>query len=218
MLISGGVREGALFAKLPLEIRDQDPLFAAVAPYAPQSYDALLAAAKLAMPSFLPHVMLTRVLPALISLSYLHSRLPKEVASIAALHSMTIGQLAAAPGITHDIRAAIAIGLCARWGSEVADKDEMARYEDLAGDLTFWSIYCGKVISILGAVYPIGKITEEKVWFEVERGKEWGVNVKIKDKAKPVQSILGEFGKRIKSVLGKEKWKGFKYEVSVEYV
>jgi len=213
----GGVREGVLFSKLPAEIRDQDPLFAAVSPYSPPSYEALLAAAKLAMPSFLPHVMLTRVLPSLISLSYLHSRLPKEVASIAALHSMTIGQLAAAPGITHDIRAAIALGLCARWGSEVADKEEMARYEELAGDLTFWSIYCGKVISVLGAVYPTGKITEERVSFEVERGKEWGVFVRIKDNAKPVQSILDGFGKRIKSVLGKEKWKGFKYDVRVEY-
>jgi retrograde regulation protein 2 len=214
----GGVREGVLFAKLPEEIRLQDPLAAAVAPFSPPSYEVLLEAAKSALPSFVPLEIKSRILPALVSLSYLHARLPKEVASIAALHSMTIGQLAAAPGITHPIRAAIALGLCARWGSEIADRDEMARYEDLAGDLAFWSIYCGKVLSILGVVYPTGKITQEKVWFSVERGKEWGVVVKLADQAAtPVRDIVETFGKRIKSVLAQGRWKGPKYEVRVEY-
>ena len=216
ILTVGGVREGVLFSKLPLEIRSQDPLLAAVAPYAPASYDALLAATKLAMPSFTPQQILLRILPALVSLSYLHARLPKEVASIAALHSMTIGQLAAAPGITHDIRAAIALGLCARWGSEIPDKDEMARYEDLAGDLAFWCIYCGKVLSILGVVYPTGKIYQEKVWFSLERGKEWGIAVKLVDDSEPVRSVVDTFGKRIKSIIGKDRWKGLKYEVRIE--
>jgi retrograde regulation protein 2 len=215
----GGVREGVLFAKLPKEIRVEDPLSAAVAPYAPASYGTLLEVAKSAMPSLVPPEILSRILPALVSLSYLHARLPKEVASIAALHSMTIGQLAAAPGITHNIRAAIALGLCARWGSEIADRDEMARYEDLAGDLAFWSIYCGKVIGILGVVYPTGKITKEKVWFSLDRGKEWGVVVKLTDKAVlPVRDVVETFGKRIKSVLGKDRWKGPKYEVRVNYL
>jgi retrograde regulation protein 2 len=199
-----------------VEIRSQDPLQAAVAPFSPASYDALLAAVKLAMPSITPPQISFRILPALVSLSYLHSRLPKEVASIAALHSMTIGQLAAAPGITHNIRAAIALGLCARWGSEVADKDEMARYEDLAGDLAFWSYYCGNVLSILGVVYPTGKIYEEKVWFTLERGKEWGVALRLTDQSQPVLSVVDSFGKRIKSILGKDRWKGFKYQVRVE--
>ena len=168
------------------------------------------------MPSFTPSVILSRILPSLVSLSYLHARLPKEVASIAALHSMTIGQLAAAPGITHDVRAGIALGLCARWGSEIADREEMARYEELAGDLAYWCIYCGRVLSVLGVVYPTGRIYEEKVWFEVGRGKEWAVVIKLKDQAMPVMSVIGGFGKRIKSILGKEKWKGLKYEVLVE--
>jgi len=208
-----------LFATFPEEIRVQDPLSAAVAPYRPASYEALLQAANAAMPSFVSRSeVASRILPALVSLSYLHAKLPKEVASIAALHSMTIGQLAAAPGITHNIRAAIAIGLCARWGSEIADRDEMARYEDLAGDLVFWSIYCGKVLSLLGVVYPTGKIIQEKVWFSVEWGKEWCVVVKLVDKAAPVRDVVDNFGKRIKSVLGKDRWKGLKYEVRVDYL
>jgi retrograde regulation protein 2 len=217
-LIIGGVREGVLFSKLPVEIRDQDPLLAAVAPYAPPSYNELLAAAKLAMPGIVPSIILSRILPALVSLSYLHARLPKEIASIAALHSMTIGQLAAAPGITHDIRAGIALGLCARWGSEIADREEMARYEDLAGDLAYWCIYCGRVLGVLGVVYPTGRVVEEKVSFVVGRGKEWGVTIRLKDQAVPVMSVIGDFGKRIKSILGKEKWQGLKYEVNVEDV
>lgn len=218
LLRLGGVREGVLFAKLPKEIRAQDPLLAAVAPYSPASYDILLSAAKLAMPSPIPPHVVARILPALVALSYLHSRLPKEVASIAALHSMTIGQLAAAPGITHNIRSGIALGLCARWGSEVADREEMARYEQLAGDLAYWCIYCGKVLAILGVVYPTGKVDQEKVWFSLERGKEWGVQVKLVDRAAPVRSVVDDFGKRIKSILGKDQWKGPKYEVRVEYV
>ena len=212
------MREGVLFAKLPKEVRSQDPLMAAVAPYAPESYDALLAAAKQVMPQFMPSKVLGRILPALVSLSYLHAHLPKEVASIAALHSMTIGQLAAAPGITHDVRAGIALGLCARWGSEIADKEEMARYEDLAGDLAYWCIYCGKVLGVLGVVYPTGKIYQEKVWLSLERGKEWGVLVKLADHSAPVMSVVGDFGKRIKSILGKERWKGTKFEVRVQYL
>jgi hypothetical protein len=204
-----------LFSKLPQEIRIQDPLLAAVAPYAPPSYETLLAAAKLALPGITPNQIPARLLPALVSLSYLHARLPKEVASIAALHSMTIGQLAAAPGITHNLRAAIAIGLAARWGNEIADKEEAARYEDLAGDLAFWVIYCGKVLAVLGVVYPTGRIVEEKVQFRVGRGKEWGVEVRFMESvALPVRGVVDSFGKRIKSILGKEKWKGFKYEVS----
>jgi retrograde regulation protein 2 len=213
----GGVREGVLFSKLPKEIRIQDPLLAAVAPYSPPSYDAILATAKLAVPSIAPAQVLHRILPALVSLAYLHSDLPKEVASIAALHSMTIGQLAAAPGITHNIRAGIALGLCARWGSEVADREEMARYEDLAGDLAFWCIYCGKVVSVLGVVYPTGKISTQKVWLSLERGKEWGVLVRLAESATPVISVIDSFGKRIKSILGKDRWKGLKYEVRVDY-
>jgi retrograde regulation protein 2 len=215
---AGGVREGVLFSMLTEDIRSQDPLLAAVAPYSPASYDALLAAARLAIPTMAPRIILTRILPALVSLSYLHARLPKEVASIAALHSMTIGQLAIAPGITHDIRATIALGLCARWGSEVADRNEMARYEELAGDLTYWSIYCGRVMSILGVVYPTGRIHQDKVWFSLERGKEWGVAIRIADHTTPVRSVVDGFGKRIKSILGKERWKGPKYDVRVEYV
>ena len=131
---------------------------------------------------------------------------------------MTIGQLAAAPGITHDVRAGIALGLCARWGTEIADKEEMARYEDLAGELAYWCIYCGKVLAILGVVYPTGKIYEEKVRFTLERGKEWGVEVRLADSAAPVLSVVATFGSRIKSILGKERWKGLKYEVRIEYV
>ena len=207
-----------MFAKLAKEIRSQDPLLAAVAPYAPTSYDALLAAAKQVMPQYMPSKVLARILPALVSLSYLHARLPKEVASIAALHSMTIGQLAAAPGITHDIRAGLALGLCARWGAEISDKEEMARYEDLAGDLAYWCIYCGKVLAVLGVVYPTGEINDEKVWFILERGKEWGVLVKLADHSAPVMSVVSDFGKRIKSVLGKDRWKGMKFEVRVQYL
>jgi hypothetical protein len=129
---------------------------------------------------------------------------------------MTIGQLAAAPGITHNIRAGIALGLCARWGSEIADRGEMARYEDVAGDLAFWCIYCGRVLAILGVVYPTGEIRREKVGFAIERGKEWGVVVRVEDRALPVLDVVESFGKRVKSCLGKERWKGPKFEVRVE--
>jgi retrograde regulation protein 2 len=218
LLIIGGVREGVLFAKLPKEVRTEDPLLAAVAPYSPASYNILLSMAKASIPPFAPPEIIARILPAIVSLSYLHSRLPKEVASIAALHSMTIGQLAAAPGITHDIRAGIALGLCERWGREIADKEEMARYEDVAGDLAFWCFYCGRVMSVLGVVYPTGVVNEEKVSFSLEAGKEWCVVVKLADKATPVTSVMDSFGKRIKSILGKDRWKGSKYEVRIMYI
>ena len=172
----------------------------------------------MAIPSFAPIQVISRILPAVVSLAYLHGRLPKEVASIAALHSMTIGQLAAAPGITHNIRAAIALGLCERWGRELLDKEEMARYEDIAGDLAYWSIYCGRVMSVLGIVYPTGQIDPGKVWFSLDKGNEWLVIVRLTDPATPVKNILEKFGKRIKSVLGRDRWKGMKYEVKVDYI
>jgi hypothetical protein len=129
---------------------------------------------------------------------------------------MTIGQLATTPGITHDVRAAIALGLCARWGAEIADREEMARYELLAGDLKFWGIYCGRVMGVLGTVYPTGRVEVEKVRFELERGKEWGVKVWLGERSVIVLGVVEGFGKRIRSALGKENWKGLKYEVRIE--
>ena len=191
-------------------------MLAGVTPYSPKSYAQLLSAATNAMPDLTPSIIRSRILPALVSLSYLHSKLPKEVASIAALHSMTIGQLASIPGITHDIRAAIALSLCIRWGSEVPDLNEPARYEELAGDLKFWAIYCGRVLAVLGIVYPTGEITTEKIRFMVGRGKEWSVEIWRGDIGSVVvDSVIAGFGKRIKSVAGKENWKGLKYEVRI---
>ncbi|RPA95878.1 Ppx-GppA-domain-containing protein [Choiromyces venosus 120613-1] len=162
----GGVREGALFEKLPPEIRAQDPLLVATLPYAPKSTNLISLLLNYALPRSAPYILRSETALALSNLLTYHSNIPKESRASCGLHSTSTGILASAHGLTHETRALLALSLCERWGGEVSDSNLKTRLEDLVGpELAYWARYLGAIARVVGSVYPTGVIREEKLRF-----------------------------------------------------
>ncbi|KAH0539033.1 hypothetical protein FGG08_004427 [Glutinoglossum americanum] len=158
----GGVREGALYTALPPEIRALPPLSTATAPYAPPSAPQLLTILSSGLPTPFPVAFTTEVLTSTINLLYYHGSIPKEGRASAGLNSTTTGILASAHGVSHENRALLALILCARWGSAVADPWLLHRLQHLIGDeLSWWCKYIGQVAALTGDVFPAGKLDSE---------------------------------------------------------
>ncbi|CAZ83208.1 unnamed protein product [Tuber melanosporum] len=162
----GGVREGALFEKLPREIRAQDPLHVATLPFAPRSTVPVSLLLSYALPRSAPYIIRFETAPALSNMLIYHSNVPKESRASCGLHSTTTGILASAHGLTHETRALLALSLCERWGGEVSDSNLKTRLQDLVGpELAYWARYLGAIARVVGNVYPAGIIGEEKLRF-----------------------------------------------------
>lgn len=170
--LAGGVREGALFERLPTEIRAQDPLIVATAPYSPPSSETISQLLNYALPRSAPYILRSETVPALANMLTYHSNVPKESRASCGLHSTTTGVLASAHGLTHETRALLALALCERWGGEVSGSTNLkTRLEDLVGqELSYWGRYLGAVARVVGGVYPNGVIREEKIRFFGEDG------------------------------------------------
>ncbi|KAL7269835.1 retrograde regulation protein 2 [Rhizina undulata] len=214
---TGGVREGALYERLPIEIRCQDPLTVATLPYAPVSAPEIISHLNHALPRSAPYIFRSRIIPALANMLIYHSNVPKESRPSCGLHSTTTGILASTHGLTHETRALLALALCYRWGGEVSDSTLKARLEDLVGpELSYWSRYTGSVACVIGNVFPTGKIRPpsygeaERIRFfaqdEVNGNGKNGIILKVQIKKDDpateavmvVKSIedLGKIGKR----------------------
>ncbi|KAG2417374.1 hypothetical protein HFD88_008593 [Aspergillus terreus] len=184
----GGVREGFLFDRLPREIRAQDPLGAATLPYAPPSADALCKLLSSTLPTSPspiaghtpPESFSPRLLAAITNLLYAHSRGPRETRSAAALHCTTTGILGSATSLSHAERAIIALVLCERWAGDLSPAD-LAYQHQLQRTLTpqeaWWCRFVGQVATLVGDVYPAGRVTRwriqcEALWEEVVKKKE----------------------------------------------
>lgn len=227
----GGVREGALFARLPRETRALAPLPTATTPYAPPSSPQLLALLAASLPRGgsatkkqpLPQI-LNDVLPSVAHLLHHHAPLPKETRAAAALRCSTTGVLAGVHGLSHLERAALALVLAERWGAEVSDTDAgfLGRLRRLVGpEVEWWTRYLGRVAGFVGDVYPAGVIGQERVGLRAAwEGKgvvgldvEWraGVDGSVFEKG---WSGIEKVGKKKNWVGGREGW-GFKVEVRV---
>lgn len=179
----GGVREGFLFNRLPSEVRAQDPLLAATAPYAPPSSTAIKDLLQSALPpsnspiasihpppSFTPNLI-----AAIANLLYAHSQVPRESRSAAALHSTTTGLLSSTNCLSHVERALIALVLCERWTGDLAPMDQ-AYHKQLSRCVTaqevWWAQYLGRVAVVVGDVYPAGRVVEGQWRIRIETGWE----------------------------------------------
>ncbi|KAI9860291.1 MAG: hypothetical protein M1813_006180 [Trichoglossum hirsutum] len=155
----GGVREGALYSSLPPEIRALPPLSTATAPYAPRSAEHLLSLLKSGLPTPYPAAFTSEVLISTTNLLYHHASIPKEGRASAGLNCTTTGILASAHGVSHENRALLALILCSRWGSSVADPSLLYRFQQLVGaELAWWCKYIGRVAALIGDVYPAGTL------------------------------------------------------------
>ncbi|KAK1146421.1 retrograde regulation protein 2 [Aspergillus melleus] len=187
----GGVREGFLFDTLPEEVCAQDPVVVATRPYAPPSAGAikqLLSSALPASASSLdsiraPDSFSSGFLITLANLLFIHSRVPRESRSAAALHSASTGLLASVNTISHVERALIALVLCERWAGDLAPVDELYQRqltECISKEEAWWCQYLGRVATLIGDVYPAGRVPTSNGRIQLEA--EWDTVAKKKEK------------------------------------
>jgi retrograde regulation protein 2 len=102
---------------------------------------------------------------------FVHSSLPKESASLAALYTPITGQLASAHGISHADRALLALMLCYRWGSDLAPPHDLLQSR-LRAIVTpqevWWCHYIGTIAKLIGDVYPAGVIPNKQQRLQFE--------------------------------------------------
>ena len=179
----GGVREGFLFDQLPMNIRSEDPLVAATRPYATSSADAfqsLLSAvlpASTSMSTLAPPSSFSQpLLSALANLLFVHSPVPKESRCAAALHSTTSGILASANSLTHTDRALLALLLRERWDGDLAPTDQSLHSrlrQCVSAQEAWWCRYLGRVATLIGDVYPSGRVPETESRWRIQLDAQW---------------------------------------------
>jgi len=153
---------------LPPEIRSQIPLVVASAAYAPPSAAGLLELIRRAVPDdsrCRPPSQILDLLEPFANLSGQYASLTKEARAAAALHCTTTGLLAGVHGVSHLDRATLSLLLCQRWGGDVAPTDHtfLARLQTLVGpETSWWTNYIGRIGQLLGAVYPVGRISHSR--------------------------------------------------------
>ncbi|PLB55394.1 retrograde regulation protein 2 [Aspergillus steynii IBT 23096] len=237
----GGVREGFLFDTLPKEVRAQDPLVVATKPYAPPSAEAIKHLLSSALPTsassvdslHLPAAFSSSVLTALANLLFFHSRVPRESRAAAALHSTSTGLLASVNTVAHVQRALVALVLCERWGGDIAPIDEIYQNQLLdyvSKKEAWWCRYLGRVATLIGDVYPAGRVPTTKGRIQLET--EWGTTVKKKEERDllhlrvkcdvdgPLRDeILPERAEKIEKLGKKKHWiKGYGVKLDVDVI
>jgi retrograde regulation protein 2 len=222
----GGVREGFLFDTLDEATRSMDPLLAASAHYGSPSSPRIAELLMSAIPAddkeldrSVSASFTAPLIKSLANLLFVHSSLPKESSSLAALYTPITGLLASAHGVSHINRALLALMLCQRWDGELPPPHNMLQ-ERLRTLLTrqeaFWCAYLGKVANLVGHVYPAGKTSAvDRIRFKAKwskglgkKGLEQGVILSIEvRKGDPMTAmeVLNPFVENIESVAKKKQ-------------
>ncbi|KAI0204736.1 Ppx/GppA phosphatase [Astrocystis sublimbata] len=163
---NGGNREGALFMRLPVNVRESRPL-----PLLPHGIDtspvALGTVVKM-IESSLPSGI-TRSDPVTVFslglgplfVSEIWSRSGDSTESNASfqLHR-SIGRDSSTPGLTHLARAVLSLTLCFRWGASLGPVDEQlfASLQNLVcrwnSEAIFWAEYIGEVANLISQLCP----------------------------------------------------------------
>jgi retrograde regulation protein 2 len=230
---SGGNREGVLFMKLPPEIRESNPL-----PLLPSGspnqrsevVDSIASCITSALPKGYPPVFSSELMQYVGKNIWQDMGDPDDANSAKALHDPISGQLAGLPGMTHQIRAILALTMCARWGTVPgpADKKFYENLQALVGpELSWWCDYIGTVAGFLATLTPVLPSSEnalnKMVKFETwtgqglgKKGHKVGIMLKIvlgEDAPRRVRAgdLEGIFGR-----VGKGLPLGWKVEAEVE--
>lgn len=185
----GGVREGFLYDQLHADIRKEDPLLVATAPYMPVSarsiFDLLVSALpKTSSPIMGRHVpssFTSSLVHAVANLCFAHFSVPRESRSAAGLYSTTTGILASANSISHTDRAILALILSDRWAGDLAPAEEafqqrLRRFVSV--EEAWWCQYLGRVATLIGDVYPAGRIPNDEQRISI--GTDWEQTFKKK--------------------------------------
>ena len=229
---SGGNREGVLFMKLPPEIRELNPL--PLLPSGnPHQNDEVIGSVVTsiisALPNGYPATFSKELLACVAKNIWQGMGDPDDANSAKALHNPISGDLAGLPGMTHQIRAILALTICARWGTVPAPADRKL-YENLQSligpELSWWCDYIGTVAGFLATLTPIvpsnedalGKMVRFGTWSGQGLGKKGhkvGIRLKIvldEDLRRGVRAddVEGMFGR-----VGKGLLLGWKVEAEV---
>jgi retrograde regulation protein 2 len=172
---SGGNREGVLYMKLPSTIRESSPLPLLSRGSESESVDAVDMIVNIfsqALPDASPSIFNSELQHYFVQNIWLNMGDPDNVNSVKALHNPISGIIAGLPGLTHKIRAILALTLCARWGTDIGPVDRVL-FENLrrlvGPHLSFWCEYLGAVARLLATIVPAfpsdRKILEKTVSF-----------------------------------------------------
>lgn len=188
----GGVREGFLFDRIDSETREQDPLLVATMPYETPSADVICGLLKASLPETVSPILSRRVPPsfspsllrALSNLLFAHVGIPRETRPAAGLYSTTTGILACANSLAHSDRAILALVLCERWPGDLAPAEKLLQtrlQQFVSADEAWWCVYLGRVATLIGDVYPAGRVPKgtpriefSTSWKQVFKKKQGG--------------------------------------------
>lgn len=157
---SGGNREGVLYMKLSPAIRESNPI--ALLPGGASNQDSLVLDAivqklVLAMPEGYPNIFSKELLHFVARNTWQAMGDPDGANSAKALHNPITGTLAGLPGMTHELRAVLALVMSARWGNDLGrvDRGIHETLRALVGhDISWWCDYIGTVASFMATVSP----------------------------------------------------------------
>lgn len=173
---AGGNREGVLFSKLPKETRVENPMLQLPGSESifignEAQRQASLRKIVTWLSSILPLSDATLppvVAPYLAANTWIRMGNPDSANSANALHDPVSGPLSGLPGLTHRLRAIIALTLCARWGTDLApaDRPVFTNLRRLIGPAdAFWCEFLGAVLRLFAQVSPAFPVTENaRLW------------------------------------------------------
>ena len=225
---SGGNREGVLYMKLPPKVRESHP--APLLPGGHSSHHGIVHAVVdktiSALPKGYPSVFSEELLHYIARNIWIDMGNPADANSAKALHNPISGPLAGLPGLDHQLRAIVALTMCARWGTDLGPIDRIP-YNNLrtliGPELSWWCEYIGTIAALLAAVIPVFPATAETldaVFLDSstshglgKKGHKVGIRLRIKLAQKDRVSIAvaeGMFNR-----VGKSLQLGWKVEAEV---
>ncbi|KAM4059752.1 ppx/GppA phosphatase family protein [Hirsutella rhossiliensis] len=163
----GSNRQGVLMMKLPLHIRESNPLdvLSPVSQAERKPFDAALHLLSAALPAGLassgvPTIFSLGLGPLLVREIWDRAGHGADANSAFALHTSIVRD-SESPGLTHLVRAVLGLSACARWACHLCPADArlfqgLRRVADSHHeDASFWAIYVGAVSSILASLFPV---------------------------------------------------------------
>jgi hypothetical protein len=150
-----------MFGKIPHDSLDISPLDAFFDSISLEANPLIEGHFMRSLPSFVPakYQDVARVLSRSM---YLYQGESKDLSPVMGMASTTTGIFASIPGFNHETKAVISIALCERYGG-VKNNLQRKAMDAIAGPQgSLYGIYFGKLMSLLGWVYPTVESTREK--------------------------------------------------------
>lgn len=157
---SGGNREGVLYMKLPHDVRGSHPglLLPGGQPSEHDAVRAVINKMISAFPKGYPSVFSEQLLHYITRNIWIDMGDPADANSAKALHNPISGPLAGLPGLDHQLRAILALTMCARWGTDLGPIDKIL-YNNLrtliGPELSWWCEYIGTIAGLLATIVPV---------------------------------------------------------------